>query len=95
MIISPGFIDLHSHVDQDILAYPNTENCIMQGITTAIVGNCGMSMAPISSDRLDILKKFQEPFLVEVNESTNFHCQRTKLVQFSLSIAFNLTHTTI
>lgn len=65
MIISPGFIDLHSHVDVDILAYPNAENCIMQGITTAIVGNCGMSMAPINSDRVDILKEYLSPFLVK------------------------------
>jgi len=65
MIISPGFIDLHSHVDQDILAYPNAENCIMQGITTAVVGNCGMSMAPISSDKVDLLKKYLSPFLVK------------------------------
>jgi len=65
MIISPGFIDLHSHVDQDILAYPNAENCIMQGITTAVAGNCGMSLAPINPNRIDILKKFQEPFLAK------------------------------
>lgn len=65
MIVSPGFIDLHSHSDQDILVYPNAENCIMQGITTAVVGNCGMSMAPISSDKVDLLKEYLLPFLVK------------------------------
>ncbi len=65
MIISPGFIDLHSHADHGILAYPNAENFIMQGVTTAVVGNCGLSMAPINPDRVDVLKKYLSPFLVK------------------------------
>jgi N-acyl-D-aspartate/D-glutamate deacylase len=48
MVVSPGFIDPHGHSDRTILAFPNCESFIMQGITTAVVGNCGVSLAPIN-----------------------------------------------
>lgn len=47
-IICPGFIDAHSHTDSTIYANPTAESTIRQGITTEIVGNCGMSAAPLS-----------------------------------------------
>jgi len=65
MVVSPGFIDLHNHSDMTILAFPNATNCIKQGITTVITGNCGMSMAPINSNFIDILKKYLSFLLVK------------------------------
>ena len=62
-VVSPGFIDLHNHSDMTILAYPNAESYIMQGVTTAVVGNCGISMAPVNSDNLELLKRYVSPFL--------------------------------
>ncbi len=47
-VICPGFIDIHSHTDATILQNPKAESKIRQGITTEIVGNCGMSAAPLS-----------------------------------------------
>ncbi len=64
MVVSPGFIDLHNHSDLTILAYPNAESFIMQGVTTAVVGNCGLSMAPVNPENVDLLKKYLSPFLV-------------------------------
>ncbi len=64
-VISPGFIDLHNHSDLTILAYPNAESYIMQGVTTAVVGNCGLSMAPLNPDKVDLLKRYVSPFLVK------------------------------
>jgi len=65
MILCPGFVDLHNHSDLTILAYPNAESCIMQGITTAVVGNCGLSMAPVNPDKVDLLKRYLSPFLAK------------------------------
>lgn len=48
LIASPGFIDPHNHGDASILKYPLAENLVMQGITTFIGGNCGLSIAPRS-----------------------------------------------
>ena len=63
MIVSPGFIDLHNHSDFTILAYPSAESYIMQGVTTAVVGNCGLSLAPLEPDNLALLKRYLSPFL--------------------------------
>jgi len=45
----PGFIDPHSHPDMTFSILPLCHNYIMQGITTAIGGNCGLSQAPIKA----------------------------------------------
>ncbi|MFN8619263.1 MAG: amidohydrolase family protein [Chloroflexota bacterium] len=45
-IVTPGFIDAHSHSDWVLLANPTAESAIRQGVTTEIVGNCGIGQAP-------------------------------------------------
>jgi N-acyl-D-amino-acid deacylase len=55
-VVCPGFIDIHSHTDATILINPKAESKIRQGITTEIVGNCGMSAAPITSEYLPEVK---------------------------------------
>lgn len=45
-VIAPGFVDLHSHSDLSLLAYPGNESRVTQGVTTEVVGNCGMTPAP-------------------------------------------------
>lgn len=49
-VVSPGFIDLHTHADYSILAFPSADSAIRQGITTIAVGNCGGGVAPISEN---------------------------------------------
>ena len=63
LVVSPGFIDMHNHADHAILAFPNAECYIMQGVTTSLVGNCGLSMAPINSANLELTKSYLFPFL--------------------------------
>src|SRR5690625_1391281 len=50
-VVAPGFVDLHCHSDLSLLAYPDNESRITQGITTEVVGNCGMTPAPGNADR--------------------------------------------
>jgi N-acyl-D-amino-acid deacylase len=45
-VVCPGFIDIHSHSDFTLLASPLSESKIRQGVTTEVIGNCGMSAAP-------------------------------------------------
>jgi N-acyl-D-amino-acid deacylase len=45
-IISPGFIDIHSHTDFELLINPKAESKIRQGVTTELSGNCGGSTFP-------------------------------------------------
>ncbi len=63
-VVAPGFVDLHTHNDLTILAHPNAESYVMQGVTTACVGNCGLSMAPVNPANLNLLKRYLSPFLV-------------------------------
>jgi N-acyl-D-amino-acid deacylase len=46
-VISPGFIDVHTHDDNAVLIAPECAPKISQGVTTVIVGNCGISAAPV------------------------------------------------
>lgn len=47
-LVCPGFVDPHSHSDRTILINPQADSTIRQGVTTEIVGNCGMTLAPVS-----------------------------------------------
>lgn len=45
MVVSPGFIDVHTHDDLAVIREPDMLPKISQGVTTVIVGNCGISAA--------------------------------------------------
>ena len=47
-VVAPGFIDMHSHADRGIDESPDAVSQVMQGITTAIVGQDGSSELPIA-----------------------------------------------
>lgn len=49
LIIAPGFIDIHSHYDFSYFIDKYAEASLMQGITTEVVGNCGLGLAPMNS----------------------------------------------
>ncbi len=49
LIVSPGFIDIHTHSDFTILL-SRGENILTQGVTTHCVGNCGFSMTLMNPD---------------------------------------------
>ena len=48
LVVCPGFIDIHAHGEEQLLVTPGAEAKLMQGITTMVGGNCGISVAPIS-----------------------------------------------
>lgn len=47
LVVAPGFIDMHSHSDFIIPVTGSADSFVRQGITTAVVGMCGSSLAPI------------------------------------------------
>jgi N-acyl-D-amino-acid deacylase len=51
--LAPGFIDVHTHDDRALLANPAMAMKASQGVTTVVVGNCGVSLAPIRFEDRD------------------------------------------
>ena len=48
LALAPGFIDAHTHDDRAVLCGPECMLCKMsQGVTTVVVGNCGISLSPV------------------------------------------------
>lgn len=60
-VLSPGFIDVHTHNDLMLLTDNSCQSKLQQGVTTQIVGNCGFSVAPIRDETLSLLRTYAEP----------------------------------
>lgn len=67
LIVSPGFIDIHTHSDLALLVEPRAESKVMQGVTTEVIGNCGLSAAPVNKSTLDDLKEIWGPLADKVD----------------------------
>ena len=48
LMLAPGLIDVHSHDDQAVFQWDTSEAKLSQGVTSVVVGNCGISLAPLS-----------------------------------------------
>ena len=49
LVLAPGFVDVHNHSDMAPLVDPSMPSTVRQGVTTVVVGNCGMSPFPASA----------------------------------------------
>ncbi len=58
-VVAPGFIDIHTHTDIELLVNPRADSKIYQGVTTEVSGNCGY--APFPLDEAD-LKSMDEDY---------------------------------
>ncbi len=48
-VLAPGFIDAHTHDDRALLVDPLMTCKVSQGVTTVVAGNCGVSLAPLTT----------------------------------------------
>jgi N-acyl-D-amino-acid deacylase len=48
MYVTPGFIDVHTHIEGDEMANPEASNFIYDGVTSVVTGNCGSSVVDLN-----------------------------------------------
>lgn len=48
LVVAPGFIDMHTHSDFTLIADGRAESQVHQGVTTEVIGQCGISCAPVN-----------------------------------------------
>lgn len=60
LVVTPGFVDIHTHFDGQATWDPVLEPSASHGVTTVVVGNCGVGFAPV--------RPGQETWLVELME---------------------------
>ncbi|MFG6147498.1 N-acyl-D-amino-acid deacylase family protein [Halobacillus sp. B23F22_1] len=67
-MVSPGFIDGHCHSDLMLLDFPESEIKLQQGVTTEVVGNCGLAPVPVNPLYKVDLQSYVEPVLGKANK---------------------------
>ncbi|NLG85956.1 MAG: amidohydrolase family protein, partial [Firmicutes bacterium] len=57
-VVAPGFIDIHSHTDETIFSTPLSDSKLMQGVTSEVIGNCGIGLFPTSKEHVADLENY-------------------------------------
>jgi N-acyl-D-amino-acid deacylase len=96
LCLSPGFIDVHTHDDLAVLRTPSMTPKITQGVTTVIVGNCGISASPVTlrdgvPDPMNLLgqaTEFRYPTFAA-------YCEAVRVARPAVNVAALIGHTAL
>src|SRR4249920_3105779 len=60
LLITPGFVDIHTHYDGQATWDPLLTPSCWHGVTTAVMGNCGVGFAPVEPSRREFIVELME-----------------------------------
>jgi len=58
--VTPGFVDLHTHLDAQVGWDPKLTSSCWHGVTTVLMGNCGVTFAPVAEENREFLAEMME-----------------------------------
>jgi N-acyl-D-amino-acid deacylase len=102
-IVTPGFIDIHTHYDGQFLWDDRLEPSFSHGVTTAIAGNCGVGFAPVQSryrsELIELMEGIEDIPGVVLNEGLDWdwesfgdYLNRLSARKYSMDVAVSITH---
>ena len=59
-VVTPGFVDIHTHLDAQLAWDPIGSSSCWHGITSVVMGNCGVTFAPVKSEDIVHLAEMME-----------------------------------
>ena len=59
-IVTPGFVDIHTHLDAQLAWDPIASPSCWHGVTSVVLGNCGVTFAPVSKNGATVLAEMME-----------------------------------
>jgi N-acyl-D-amino-acid deacylase len=95
-ILAPGFIDAHTHDDLYVIRAPQMLPKLSQGVTTVIVGNCGISASPVrlTGDPPDPMNLLGEPREFRYRTFADY-CAAVSAAQPAVNVAALVGHTAL
>ena len=92
MVVSPGFVDPHTHSEGDLLVDPQHANGLRQGITTEILGLGGMSFAPLSAPNYRLYRRWLAGILGDPPEDADMSSVAAMRANYDGRVAVNTAY---
>ena len=92
LTVAPGFIDTHAHSDGVLLVDPQHANGLRQGITTEILGQDGLSYAPLSAENYRVYRRYLAGLLGEPPEDLDMTSVAAFRSHYHKKVAINTAY---